>query len=437
MLTEYKSFKKYISKFKALLIALILVGLILTTISFLNIEAKAALVIDQTKILPLINADFAQKTSNWINLIFFFKDNGIPIAKLKSEMNHAMGLDDVVFDPSRSYNADLGLFEIEPYKSNKNKFNVWYYDQFINDLEGRELSGLAGELRDKANFGLDYVAPIYAREEIASNENSLGSFANIQNAQNDPRRELISYDPQGMRLVYKKETSKDGSGNITTLNQIGLNNLNRVGELLVHEFGHSLFAFGDENNCIFGVSYVYPNCARSIDVAKEWWFDLEGKTIDPAYLEIFFEGYLKRTYKYVSGKYYKTVNTTNVEVDLAEERLVLMDKYRIGYVKGDCFGNAIDDVIRPNIGSIMYGGNDNWSYGPVNQRRITGILNSFSGNSAITSPTQKYQWVFNPKTLDPNKMETLVDKCFLEKSTNIYTCSWKMLTTLTLPEREE
>jgi hypothetical protein len=392
-------------------------------------QTTPTLVIDQAKIKPLLTIEYAQKANDRINVVFFFKDNNISITNITGEISHAIGLDGVVSDPTRNYASDIGLFEIEPFKSNKDKFNFWYYDSYITEIQSKELNSMVYESLEIATFGMDNVAPIYAREEETPGEGSLGVFASVQFEQNDPRRKIITYSPGRMYLRYKKDTLTDGAGKVTKLDKIGLKNLATVGGLLVHEFGHSLFGLSDEYVSSFGTSYDNPNCAHSVEIAKEWWADLEGQTEDLTYLEPFFEGYLKNKYTFQDGNYYSTVKGVKTLIDVNAERKIMIDTFKVGYEKGRCFGIENADVIRPTLNSIMGGGTFPYSYGPVNTRLVNKILNSFSGTEVKTSPSSKNKWIYDTNIIfDADKMEAQTDICVLDKSTNVFNCTWKFLT---------
>jgi len=133
-----------------------------------------------------------------------------------------------------------GLLGIEPYKSNKQKFNLWYVGQIYNGIKS------------------DESCPSYATnlEQVCPNENQY-----VIN--------LCNYHTQTAGI-----SGTDIS--VSTLDETGQFDVPSIG-LINHELGgHSL---GDLKDVAYPQLYGmsgYPNLAGNIQEAQEWWGNMVG-----------------------------------------------------------------------------------------------------------------------------------------------------------------
>jgi hypothetical protein len=159
--------------------------------------------------------------------------------------------------------AELGLFGWEPFRSNRDRFNVW-----LSDLspEG-PVDWLNGNKPDPLDIpNAVYVVMALDVDRVLENPNSLaGQLTEI--TQPDPVR--LSDDPFDNVMIsvvsqYPALTLLD----------------------LPHELGHALFNLPDEYvGRSFGYTgdrnSFYPSCPADLETAQAWWGDRLGET-DPS-----------------------------------------------------------------------------------------------------------------------------------------------------------
>ncbi len=140
----------------------------------------------------------------------------------------------VDYDGNNGYN---GMMSVEPFKSNKNKFNVWI-------IKGGNIPA------DSSNTVLGNIPDIEKSLEISA--------------------ECTSADYQV--ILSKKDFRSfaffSGEAFVSVENKIDTDE----GRLLLHEFGHSFGKLADEYvEPQLGDRATYPNCAPDTSTAQKWW----------------------------------------------------------------------------------------------------------------------------------------------------------------------
>ena len=248
---------------------------------------------------------------------------------------------------TRTREVDWGFFSVEPLKSNKDKFNIWYLseqlegslDSFLDKIE-------TFESRNYFEFsGLDFVYPaLIVNGEFNSDDIFSGSSI---------RSHAFSPSFKGEVDIDKENIAFGISYNSFLANEGG--NDTRYYSIFSHESGHALFGLSDEYAGDNVFEERYPNCAASLDQAQGWWGDLVGE-VDPFYYEY-------RAFMAAEG-----FNACPEEY------------YRVQYVNGGCGVPTEDtEVRRPTTSSIMRTSREA-VFGSVNRRRAEQVLNLFSGD---------------------------------------------------------
>jgi hypothetical protein len=253
----------------------------------------------------------------------------------------------------------FGLFSIEPFKSNKDKFNLWHYPIQVERPE------TLGQLwNDKTGgpsryFGLPHSSLVL----MVNPEGEPQSIAYPSN----------SYYSNGTQ--NKKESISFG---IATINMYP-DQFSLIGaDVLAHELGHSLFNLRDEylrdDAPIWGI-----NCASSWEDAMKKWGELEG-TVDPFYHE------------------WKSLMERN---GLPLKAYPTLDQVKIATVAGGCKtkqDSTSFTAFRPSDSSLM-NNEDRFPplypnhlkhapvFGSVNRKAIEDILSLFSGKKGGQTQT--------------------------------------------------
>lgn len=161
--------------------------------------------------------------------------------------------------PETAVGLSFGVFSIEPWRSNRDLFNVWYLTKDVADPArflntDREVSGLSDEL-------VIFVTRDFEFDSVAG----LQSFLPPELPKRDGSQEfgdVILDVPSAFPYVA-----------VTTL---------------AHELGHAMFGLADEYvGEVFGYDgrldlSSYPACAEDWAEAETWWSDLEGD-VDPMF----------------------------------------------------------------------------------------------------------------------------------------------------------
>ncbi|GEM_PF-3087554 len=283
------------------------------------------------------------KTIDRINMVLIgakYKD----IEQFKTIAKKAISLEGVptVKKDSTGTTVDWGLFSIEPFKSNKDKFNIWYlsdqvkgkvfdFNEFMHVKDFCNLDNIYTSFIVNEGFGDNFP-----------NGASIGVFPSFGNQKNIDKTNLM------FGISY----------NSFPTNERGDDTINGYW-VFAHETGHSLFGLADEyDKSAAEPEYTYPNCAHDAQEAIDWWGDLKGK-IDPFYYE------------------YKKVSEANGLQAYPENGVMTQ------YFYGGCgIPHGKESVIKPTEFSIMSG------YGPVfgsvNRRRAEQVLNLFMGTPTCT-----------------------------------------------------
>jgi hypothetical protein len=331
------------------------------------------------------------KSKDRLNIVFYYTDYTGSLDDLKNQVSKFVLLKD-------SKNVDpttYGVFNIEPFKSNINKFNFWFYNKAIPSDQDYIFETL---VKTTDYLGIDYVTAV--RLTYDENARSNADYADI------------SYNSD-----YSIKTYLNGGV------RLYINSLRDNGIVLAHEFAHSIFALADEYSEI-GNDFPrikYPNCAPDKATAMEWWGDLEG-SIDPFFYE--YRQALIDYYANSENPDYLRYNDGVLEIvdynidenienqwdgnwelswkKLEDLNIVLNEEdFRVGFVDGLCFSTSPDGVVRPTITSAMLT-RDNAVYGSVNRRKMEKILDMFSGqNEKIAKRKPDY---LNPEIFDVYKL---------------------------------
>lgn len=161
--------------------------------------------------------------------IAFIGDGYFDYEELKKDI-----LNLVDYDGNNGYN---GLMSVEPFKANRNKFNIWMIkaDDKIRYQEGKPIYGDAVSIAAQCTSA-DYIMVISKKNYRSYCYFGTPCFNSVSN-------------PLG----------KD------------------KGRLILHEFGHGFAHLADEYSESGKPRRPRsPNCAPDIETAKKWWGDLEG-----------------------------------------------------------------------------------------------------------------------------------------------------------------
>lgn len=243
-----------------------------------------------------------------------------------------------------------GFFSIEPLRSAKDKFNVWYIDEQINNAMTRVRSDI-GDLCNlpyeyDALYVNDYFFRDDARDGYRSNADLLLLGGQKNNSKFGASRNLMPY------YFYSPE-------------------------LFVHESGHALFGLIDEYTepNQETPNYGRPNCAKNLEEAEELWSDLLGKESD----------FAKEVKKFHEDHFF--------------DKKINLDDYKVQYFEGGCGLEYGDNrVIKPTKDSIMTYHWNHPIFGAVNYRQVKTVLNAFSGKkeeeNRLVLPEIKFSHAF-------------------------------------------
>jgi len=250
----------------------------------------------------------------------------------------------------------IGFFAIEPFKSNKDKFNIWYFSKnLVGESEVQVTNQVGSRLYSSIVpfCNLENVAPVYLNAGTFHDNGSsaYAYLANIGDAQN-----------------VLKDNLKFGSAFIR-INSADLGNQFVHRHTTMHELGHSIGGLEDEYSDHGETRNrgAAVNCASSLDDAESKWGELLGM-VDPFYFE-----------------YIELLESYDVSYDYT------VDDIAIGYFAGGCgYQDGSEEAFRPSRSSLMISGGM-WSQdggliaeipvlGSVNRDRFEKILALFDGN---------------------------------------------------------
>ncbi|MGH1491575.1 MAG: hypothetical protein ACRBK7_19615 [Acidimicrobiales bacterium] len=191
--------------------------------------------------------EVARMFVGWDEHAQLYDDNGMPTAS-----------------PQDALWGELGLFGWEPFRSNKNRFNVWITD-FSPVLPAGWLNNNEPEPIELTNasfvtLALDPYSVVPGINSVAGQD--LDFFGP------DPQR--LSDDPVANSMVLVNSSFPAG-----TMRD------------LPHELGHALFGLADEyvgrnggDDAGVARDSFWPSCAADLETAEAWWGDRIGE-IDP------------------------------------------------------------------------------------------------------------------------------------------------------------
>lgn len=240
--------------------------------------------------------------------------------------------------PDTAWAANLGVFAIEPWRSNRDLFNVWYTDvepetpvAWLN--EGEPPFRLPDQTIGVLGMDTDRFNP------------DLGSVAGQDLVFYGPEPPVRPADGRSFANFLVVMSSEAPSGGLAEL---------------PHELGHAMFGFPDE--------YVgqlrgfderadlssWPSCAEDLDEAQAWWSDLEGD-VDPM-VDVWIE-------EMSAVGFYMG------------DREGLEQMFEVGYVDGGCYGvpgsmRATEDSLMNSSIPVM---------GSVNRRWAERVLSLWEG----------------------------------------------------------
>lgn len=167
-------------------------------------------------------------------------------------------------EPGVASGAALGLFGIEPWRSSRDRFNVWYTDREPETpVEWLNTTNQPFSLPDLAivtvAIGADRFNP-----------------------------ELTSVSGLDVGFVGPGKPDRPAAGSPFTSSVVVIDPSFRAAGLIdvPHELGHGLFNLADEYvGDVYGFDgrtdlSSWPSCAEDLDEAAEWWTDLTGD-VDP------------------------------------------------------------------------------------------------------------------------------------------------------------
>lgn len=268
--------------------------------------------------------DFVAGSLSWSGDAFLYDDLG--------------GL---VEDPQAAFDAGLGLFAIEPWRSNRDSFNVWY-----TDIEPETPVAWLNEGKGDDPFDLpDQLIVTIALDAYRFNPEltSVAGQNTVFEGPGDPQRP-VSDDPfSNVVIVIESVFPADGLGHMP------------------HEIAHAMYNLPDE---YVGDQLGYdertdlsswPSCAESMDEAGDWWGELTGD-IDPM-VRIWADEMAEAGFPFADPN-------------------VLARDVEVGAVNGGCYG--VEGSFRATQDSLM---NRNIPVlGSVNRRWAEQILNLWASS---------------------------------------------------------
>lgn len=270
---------------------------------------------------------------------------------------------------NKVYDLDWGLFAIEPFKSNKNKFNIWYVDEPMTTL---------------TNYAENLCGLDYEYDAIYANRSFLGMTG---------RTRSFTYKATfgENRTKGDKDSMFMFSHNYVPYDEFGTHTMDY--ELFAHETGHAVFGLDDEYDEGFNNDPRYGDisCVKTQEDAEKKWGDLIGD-VDPFFKEVKADmiKYDVNSYNITECKREnqdKPESSSNPCLTDENNNVILIEieheKYpesffKTQYFKGGCLADYGDErVIKPTEHSLM-------SYnipvlGSVNRREVERVLEMFTG----------------------------------------------------------
>ncbi len=267
------------------------------------------------------------------------------------------------------YDLGWGFFAIEPFKSNKDKFNLWYVDEPMTTL---------------TNYVENICGLPYEYDAIYANRSFLGMLG---------RTRSFTYKAQfgEERAKGDSENMFSPSHNYMPYDEFGTHSL--YYELFAHETAHAVFGLDDEYTESMDSDPFYGevSCMPTQEEAEKKWGDLIGN-IDPFLAEVHtaLSEYNIDTYEVEDCKRENQNEPESAEnecirdengditwITLEKERYPESD-FITQYFQGGCLAPYEDErVIKPTKESLM---SANYPIlGSVNRREVERVLNMFTG----------------------------------------------------------
>lgn len=245
--------------------------------------------------------------------------------------------------PPVPYGVGWGPFAIEPLRSAKDRFTVWYTEQPITDVKGWDRPGRPAS----GPFPFD----LPNRLEVVL------VFGTATSGEPPARANFPAFVPPALPA-----SGEDAFGSIVVnvVDPVSLTNQNSAYDrVLSHELGHALFGLQDKYLFDSGSpgpvdGSAYPSCAADQAQAEDFYGDLIG-VVDP-----FVEDYLAA---------YTQAGIPRSTDDAAAVRQEIV----IDYVPDGCFGPA-GTARRSSRGGLMYFGD---LYDAVERRWAERVLDAW------------------------------------------------------------
>ncbi|MBI4085078.1 MAG: hypothetical protein HY432_01045 [Candidatus Liptonbacteria bacterium] len=252
----------------------------------------------------------------------------------------------------------FGPFAIEPLRSNKGKFNVWYDTAIINGTTQDDIRNKAVDEEGSINkTGLKYVVPIFLNKLKQSP--GINTFITPHSVGFGITLEDNSFSSLTKDKLQPKAVFVNVQEPLTSPSQ------------LAHELGHGIFGLADEKTDSpfdkpgSAPRIRAPDCVATPADAQKLWGDMVGQ-VDPFYTN------WKSTLQ--QNGQWETLFPSDVSWWKSMD-----DGVKVGYYYGQCYGDPNGkDAIRPTDFSIM-----NQSqvavFGPVNRKQVEIVLGFFKG----------------------------------------------------------
>jgi len=271
----------------------------------------------------------------------------------------------------------FGPFAVEPFRSNKSKFNVFYDDSGM--IQGNTIVAVERGIQERranlyASSNLPNLIPIFVNWQQAGINTQIGNHAtgfgvdystyNYSNLTNSRQNYSFSYITRE-RLSFAR-TQDSHVSVVITPRSVPIMDANSF----AHELGHAIFGLRDEktdtelpgNVPIVGP----PNCIATRAEAESLWGDMVG-LVDPFF------------YEWRSAVDSALRLPANTQYSGLPAFVATEEDLRVGYNYGQCDGNTNEQgVIRPTRLSIM-NGSSVAVFGSVNRRQAETVLGLFSG----------------------------------------------------------
>ncbi len=393
-----------------------------------NYVPIAPIVIDKTKIEPLSPSLNSDKTKNRINMLFYRSHPTVSVAELKTAIIKA--LKDT--KPVNYYTGEYGVFDIEPFRSNMDKFNFWIYTESVPTTQDYNFRESVGNLPTIS--GLDFASPILLEKRPSLDLNS--PFSARDNAK-----------PPSITYIQDKVVTKYLPGSVTLYwdnNSDGLiTNLNSV--TLAHEMGHSIFNLNDEYSEP-GIStpvLAYPSCASNENEGRLWWGNYLGQ-VDPFFYEYrdnyingilnLQDSWLRYNGTQLEEQYSNIEDQINTSLKwraITKDGILDPEEFRITAVnRGGCFADSSNkEAWRPNRNSIM-GTSGTPIFGSYNRAVGQKILDLFNKPTPPTKPNYVGRYYSNIKNFQVDAISPATCQVVIQGDKKTLNCSFENQNTM-------